>query len=462
VSLRVSMAGKSNKADRTIYECSACGHQEAKWLGRCPACGEWNTLLAVRESKATTAATGQGGQHRQSLPLSAIDPAEAARVPSGSTEVDRVLGGGLMPGSSVLVGGEPGIGKSTLLLQLAARAQVKGRVLYVSGEEGAAQLRLRADRLGLKRPDLEILCSGDLAEVMLVLERLKPALFIVDSLQTMLSADAGAVPGTANQVKYCAMELSDWARQHGSVCFLVAHVTKDGLIAGPKAAEHIVDAVLLFEQTESDFRFLRSSKNRYGSTDEIGLFAMGETGLQELSDPSSIFLVRRDGAAPAGTAVAASWEGTRCLLVEIQALTVTSKAGLSRVYSERIDAARVSRVAAVLEKHAGLKFSDQDVYVNVAGGMRLLEPGIDAALAVALYSARTGLAVPAQSCLAGELSLAGELRPVRRMRQRVKAARNLGFGRVLGPAEVAAEKDGAGGDWEAVASIKELLARLFK
>jgi len=303
------------KQQRIGYECASCGHREAKWLGRCPECGEWNTL---RESAAPVAGARAAHTQKFSVPLDAVDPAEGARSPSGSAEVDRVLGGGIMRGSSVLIGGEPGIGKSTLLLQIAALAGVQGRVLYVSGEESAAQIRLRADRLGLKRAGLEVLCSGDLAEAIAALDRVKPALFVVDSLQTLASAEAGAVPGTANQVKYCALELSDWAREHGSACFLVAHVTKDGLIAGPKAAEHTVDVVLMFEQSETDVRFLRSAKNRFGSTDEVGLFTMTERGLEELSDPSSVFMVRRDGGSPAGAAVAATWEGTRAILVEIR------------------------------------------------------------------------------------------------------------------------------------------------
>jgi len=443
------------KIQKPGYECSGCGHREAKWLGRCPECGEWNTL---RECAATTQKGGALKATRFSVPLDAVDPAEGARSPSGSAEVDRVLGGGIMRGSSVLVGGEPGIGKSTLLLQIAALAGVQGRVLYISGEESAAQIRLRADRLGLKRSGLEVLCTGDLAEALAALDRLKPALFVVDSLQTLMAADAGAVPGTANQVKYCSLELSDWAREHGSACFLVAHVTKDGLIAGPKAAEHTVDVVLMFEQSETDVRFLRSAKNRFGSTDEVGLFTMTEKGLEELADPSTVFLVRREGHAPAGAAVAATWEGTRSLLVEIQALTVPGKASLSRVYSERIEPARVSRVAAVLEKHVGLRLSDQDIYVNVSGGIRLAEPGVDLALAAAIYSARTGIALPAGAVLAGELSLAGEVRPVRRMVGRARAAKAMGLARIIGPAEgSAAERK----EWEPVASIGAMVRALF-
>lgn len=448
----------ANKTNKTSYECSACGHREPKWLGRCPSCGEWN---AMRESSAQAAGGLKSGTGKFSVPLAAVDPAEGARASSGMAEVDRVLGGGIMRGSSVLIGGEPGIGKSTLLLQVAARSAVAGRVLYISGEESAPQIRLRADRLGLAREGLEILCTGDLSDALAALDRVKPDLFVVDSMQTLSSSEAGAVPGTANQVKYCSLELSDWARGRGSSCFLVAHVTKDGTLAGPKAAEHIVDVVLMFEQSETDVRFLRSAKNRFGSTDELGLFAMTERGLAELGDPSSVFLVRRDGGAPAGAAVAATWEGTRSLLVEIQALTVPSKAAMSRVYSDRVDPARVSRVAAILEKHVGLRFSDQDLYVNVAGGMRLAEPGVDLALAAALYSARTGLALPAGVALAGELSLAGEVRPAHRMKGRAKAARALGFPRVLGPAEAPGPKADPAEAWEPMRDIAGLVRTLF-
>jgi len=440
------------------YECVSCGHREAKWLGRCPECGEWNTM---RESAAPAADGRAVRAHKFSVPLDAVDPAEGSRTSSGLVEVDRVLGGGIMRGSSVLVGGEPGIGKSTLLLQIAALAGVKGRVLYISGEESAAQIRLRADRLGLRREGLEVLCTGDLAEALAALERVKPALFVVDSLQTLSSAEAGAVPGTANQVKYCSLELSDWARERGSACFLVAHVTKDGIIAGPKAAEHTVDVVLMFEQSESDVRFLRSAKNRFGSTDEVGLFTMTERGLAELSDPEAVFLVRREGGAPAGAAISATWEGTRCILVEIQALTVPGKASLSRVYSERIEPARVARVAAVLEKHAGLRLSDQDIYVNVAGGIRLAEPGVDLALAAALYSARTGLPVPPGVVLAGEVSLAGEVRPVRRMSGRARAAKAMGLARVVGPPETREAGAESVDGWTHVGSIGAAIKALF-
>ena len=446
----------TSKKPSLQYRCANCGHVEPKWLGRCPECGQWNSL---REGAATGRAD-RGGETFP-LPIASIEAGDGARVGTGLSELDRVLGGGLMRGSAVLLGGEPGIGKSTLLLQVAARCATKGRVLYVSGEESPAQIRLRAERLGCLREGLEVFCSGELELVRAALDSTKPTVAVIDSIQTMRAEEAGAVPGTANQIKYCAQELTAWAKAHDASLLLVAHVTKEGLIAGPKAAEHLVDAVLGFELGEGETRLLRASKNRFGSAEEVGLFRMGEKGLEEVADPSALFLIRRpgEGAAPAemppGAAVAPVHEGSRILLVEIQALTVPAKAGLTRVYSERIDAGRVSRVAAVLEKHAGARFSDQDIYVNVAGGMRLTEPGIDLALASALYSARSSLALPAGAALAGELSLAGEIRPVRHMRRRAKAAQSLGFDRVIGPAEE------GGREWRAVADLKAALRELF-
>jgi DNA repair protein RadA/Sms len=361
-----------------------------------------------------------------------------------------VLGGGIMKRSAILVGGEPGIGKSTLLLQAAAAAGTKGRILYISGEESAGQVRLRSDRLGLggSIDRIEIVCSGNLEEIEAVLNAVKPALVMVDSAQTLFSAEAGSVPGTVNQMKFCAFELIAWVKEHDAALFLTAHVTKEGLIAGPKTLEHMVDTVLYFEQNDKtaglsgsqDCRFLRAAKNRFGSVDEIGIFTMGERGLAPVEDTGSLFLVRREGALPAGVATAAVLEGSRTILVEIQALTIPAKGSVSRVFSDRIDSGRVSRVAAALEKHLGLRLSDQDLYVNVAGGIRITEVGVELALACALYSGRTGLALPAGLAIAGELSLTGEVRPVRRLAGRVKTARNLGFTGFLGPVPESAEK----------------------
>ena len=455
-------------AKKTVgYRCISCGHAETKWLGRCPECGEWNSL---RESTSGPAPDRAGETFP--VPLAAIEAGRTARIGTGFVELDRVLGGGLMRGSAILLGGEPGIGKSTLLLQLCASGNPGGKILYVTGEESPAQLKLRAERLGAVKPSIEVLATGDLGTIRTVLDAASPTLVVVASIQTIHSDEAGSVPGTANQMKFCAQELVSWARAHDSALVLVAHVTKDGLIAGPKAAEHLVDAVLGFEQGEGDLRVLRAAKNRFGSVDEVGLFRMGPKGLVELVDPTGLFLVKRDSGLPPGVAVAPVHEGSRILLVEIQALTVVAKAGLTRVYSDRIETARVSRLAAVLEKHAGLRFSDQDIYVNVAGGMRLSEPGIDLALMAALWSARTGSPLRAGVALVGELSLAGEVRPVTRMRQRVRAATGLGFASVLGLRESDSggspdeeeRPDAVGrysGGWKAISTMAEDIAELL-
>jgi len=428
-----------------VYKCSSCGREESKWLGRCPECGEWNTLVetSIKNEKSRSASANF---QAQTLPLAAVDPIEGSRISSGIGELDRVLGGGVMKRSAVLIGGEPGIGKSTLLLQTAAAAQTKGRVLYVSGEESAGQLRLRADRLGLSADKssmerIEIFCSGNLEEIETVLNKVKPVLVFIDSAQTLFSADAGSISGTVNQMKFCSYELISWVKEHDAALFLTAHVTKEGLISGPKTLEHMVDTVLYFEQNDKtsglsgtvDCRFLRAAKNRFGSVDEMGIFTMGEQGLSPVEDAGRLFLVRREGDLPAGVATAAVLEGTRTILVEIQALTIPAKGSISRVFSDKIDSGRVSRVSAALEKHLGLRLSDQDLYVNAAGGIRTADVGVELALACALYSARTGLALPANLAIAGELSLTGEIRPVRRLAGRVKTAINLGFTSFLGP-----------------------------
>ena len=440
------------KQKTLVYRCSSCGREEPKWLGRCPECGEWNTLVETAVHTGAKSENSRGAAKHgvpQILPLSTVDPLEGSRLGSGIGELDRVLGGGIMKRSAILVGGEPGIGKSTLLLQLAAALQTSnhkfaGRILYVSGEESAGQLRLRADRLGLKGSNIErieILSTGNLEEIETALNNVKPVLVLIDSAQTLFSSNADSAPGGINQMKYCVFELISWVKEHDAALFLTAHVTKEGIIAGPKMLEHMVDTVLYFEQNDktsglsgtADCRFLRAAKNRFGSVDEIGIFTMGERGLCPVDDTGRLFLVRREGELPPGVATAAVLEGTRTILVEIQALTIPAKGTISRVFSDKIDSGRVSRVSAALEKHLGLRLSDQDLYVNAAGGIRITEVGVELALACALYSARTGLALPADLVIAGELSLTGEVRPVRRINGRVKTAANLGFGSFLGP-----------------------------
>ena len=409
----------------------------------------------------------------QSLPLASVESKEGGRISSGIAELDRVLGGGIMRRGAILVGGEPGIGKSTLLLQAAAAARVKGKVLYVSGEESAGQIKLRADRLELAETGnierIEVICTGSLSEIETTLDAVKPSLVMVDSAQTLFSSDAGSVPGTVSQMKYCSFELVSWVKEHDAALFLVAHVTKEGIIAGPKMLEHLVDTVLYFEQNDKtaglsegrDCRFLRASKNRFGSVDEIGIFTMGEKGLVPVEDAGSLFLVRREGEVPAGVATAAVLEGSRTILVEIQALTIPAKGATSRVFSDKIDSGRVSRVAASLEKHLGLRLSDQDLYINVAGGIRITEVGVELALAFALYSARTGLALPAGLAISGELSLTGELRPVARLSGRIKTARGLGFQVFLGPKDGQGQESTEQADWNAAGDIKAAVKLIY-
>lgn len=429
---------KKKKGD-LAHRCNKCGYTQARWLGRCPECGEWNTFEEVTINQDYSAAERSIAEkfvkEAHSVPLDAIEANDAVRLSTGIAEFDRVLGGGAVKRSAILIGGEPGIGKSTLLLQ-AASASSSGsvkKVLYVSGEESGGQIRSRADRLNLPLKNIELLCTCRLEDVERVLNKVNPVFVIIDSIQTMYSADAGAVPGTINQLKLCAHELVSWVKERDSVLFLTAHVTKDGNIAGPKVLEHLVDTVISFERTEDDVRFLRALKNRFGSVDELGIFSMDESGLKAIDDPSSLFITNRTGPLPAGSAAVPVCEGSRVFMVEIQALTVPAKGAVTRVFSDKIDSARVSRIAAVLEKRIGLQFSDQDIYVNVAGGIRLKEPAADLAIALALYSARANIPAQKEGAYIGELSLAGEIRSVKKLKQRIKTAQSMGFTKVVSP-----------------------------
>jgi DNA repair protein RadA/Sms len=362
-----------------------------------------------------------------------VETREALRLDSGLEELNRVLGGGIMKGSTILVAGEPGTGKSTLMLQLAAAVKTGGRILYVSGEESPGQIRLRADRLGIRSDRIEIFSATELSAVLAVCERLKPVAILVDSIQTLYSEDIGSVPGTVNQLKLCSQELTGWSKGRGAALFLVGHVTKEGYIAGPKVIEHMVDTVLYFETGSNEIRILRAAKNRFGSVDEIGIFRMTERGLEQVDNPAALFLTLRDKDSPAGVAVAPVYEGSRILLVEIQCLAVPAKGGISRVFSERIDSGRVSRMAAVLEKHLKVRFSDQDLYVNVGGGIRVGEVGIDLPLSLSLYSARINQPIPPGTATVGEVSLAGEIHPIAHLERRVRTAGEMSFSRVLHP-----------------------------
>lgn len=441
------------KTDSIQYKCKICGNCQPKWLGRCPECKEWNSFEEFVDSAAPFSARITSKEKAKPIPLSKVIAMNEERFLTGISEFDRVLGGGAMKRSAILIGGEPGIGKSTLLLQTLVSLQTKGRILYVSGEESASQIKSRSDRLQLNCENIEILCTSSLSDIEDTLNALNPIFVVIDSIQTIFSPDAGVIPGTINQLKYCTNELISWVKERDAVLFLVAHVTKEGSIAGPKSLEHMVDTVISFERNDEEIRFLRAQKNRFGSTDELGIFSMTERGLCPLEDPSSLFITRRDDTMPPGVALVPVFEGSRVFLVEIQALTVPAKASFTRVYSDNIDNARVSRIAAVLEKRLGLRFSDQDIYINVAGGVRLTESAIDGALAAALYSARTDLPLPSKTAIAGELSLAGELRPVNRLKQRIKAANGLGYKNVFAPEK---EENAL-----VVKDIKSLVSKLF-
>ncbi len=448
------------KKGSVVYKCSSCGYTQPAWLGRCPQCGEWNSMEeCISDPMAAGPRLSSDGTavKVKPVPLSRVELQDEGRIATGDAEFDRVLGGGATKRSAILIGGEPGIGKSTLLLQCAASIQKLNRafrILYVSGEESASQIKGRAVRLSLDVDAVEILPTLRLEDTLDALDSLNPTVVIVDSIQTVYSVQAGIVPGTVSQLKYCSNELISWVKERDSVLFMTAHVTKEGDIAGPKSLEHMVDTVLSFERNNNDdLRFLHSLKNRFGSVNELGIFKMDSLGLKAVPDPSSLFITKRVGGLPAGVACVPIFEGTRIFMVEIQALTVPAKGTMNRVYSDRVDSARVSRVAAVLEKRLGVKFSDMDIYINVAGGVRLVESAVDAALAAALYSARSDLALKESTAIVGELSLAGEIRPVAKLKDRVKAARELGFTTVLAPEKA----EGA----RAVQSVKDLVKALF-
>lgn len=420
----------AKKNGSLLYRCTNCEHSQSSWLGRCPECGQWNTFEEVIIDKNSPSRAGQGSvlaQKIKPVPLSDVQAKENFRLLTGIEEFDRVLGNGAAKRSAVLLGGEPGIGKSTLLIQMAAAMANAHSVLYVSGEESAAQIKERADRLCLDTNGIEVLCTMRLEDILDALGSLNPEMVIVDSIQTVYSVEAGIVPGSISQAKYCANELVSWIKNKESVLIMTAHVTKEGTIAGPKTLEHMVDTVISFERNSDDVRFLHAQKNRFGSVDELGIFNMTEKGLVPVMNPATMFITERKESQSPGVCCTAVFEGNRVFMVEIQALTVPAKAAVSRVFSEKIDSARVSRIAAILEKRCGMRFLGQDIYVNVAGGIRLSESAIDGALAMAIYSARSDIPVPQGTAVFGELSLAGELRSVPKIRQRAKTAEGLGF-----------------------------------
>ncbi|MEW5761892.1 MAG: DNA repair protein RadA [Bacillota bacterium] len=411
--------------------CRECGYYSPRWLGRCPGCGAWHSFAEEEKPEGKKRAKAAPPQ-----PLSEVAAAREDRFPSGFGEVDRVLGGGIVAGSAVLVGGDPGIGKSTLLLQVARLAAgAEGTALYISGEESARQVRLRAERLGAVDPRVYLLCATDLEEIAARIGELAPRVAVIDSIQTVFLAELGSVPGSVVQVRECALRLTRLAKETGTAVFLVGHVTKEGVLAGPRVLEHIVDTVLYLEgEKHQSLRILRGVKNRFGSTNEIGLFEMGPAGLVEVTEPGTCFLSRYRDAGVPGTAVVPSIEGTRPVLVEIQALVCPTGYGTPRRMTAGVDYNRVVLLAAVLEKRVGLYFSTQDIYVNAVGGVRLSEPAVDLAVAVALASSFRDVPSAPRTAVVGEVGLTGEVRPVAGIEKRVREAARLGFTSVVLPA----------------------------
>ena len=415
------------------FTCTACGAAHGKWAGRCESCGAWNTVVEEAALASGPRALGLKGRPIVVSDLASTDP-PPARVRSGLDELDRVLGGGLVAASAILVGGDPGIGKSTLLLQAAA-SFARGGVscLYVSGEEAPAQVRMRALRLGLADAPVQLATETNLRDILTTLDARRPGLVIIDSIQTMWLDTIDAAPGSVAQVRASAQELVTFAKRRGVAVVLVGHVTKDGQIAGPRVVEHMVDCVLYFEgERGHQFRILRAVKNRFGASGEIGVFEMTGDGLVQVANPSALFLSDRDQPAP-GAAVFAGIEGSRPLLTEIQALVAPTAFGTARRTVVGLDAGRVATILAVLEARCAIPFSGLDVFLNVAGGMRVVEPAADLAIAAALMSAREDVAIPPDMVLFGEISLSGALRPVGQAENRLKEAAKLGFKQAIAP-----------------------------
>lgn len=440
----------TTRKPKTIFACQECGAQAAKWSGQCPQCSQWNTMSATttpsRPSKAAPAVSGWVAHEGDALQeLAAVSLAGAPRIPTAFAEFDRVLGGGIVPGAVVLMAGDPGIGKSTLLLQASAHLAGNGlRVLYASGEESAQQIKLRADRLGVSGQGILFLSETEVEALLAYLDKVKPGLAVVDSVQTLYSQETPSAAGSIAQVRECARRLMGWAKASGTPVFLAGHVTKDGSVAGPRTLEHMVDVVLSLEgDTLSPYRLLRGVKNRFGSTNEVGVFQMGGAGLEEVAEPSLLFL-STDRQGVAGSVVTVAMEGTRPMLAEVQALTTHTVFPQPRRTGTGVDFGRLLLITAVLSKRLGYSLADQDVIVNVAGGLRLEEPAADLAMALALASSMRNAPIDPWTIAIGEVGLGGEVRSVPQLARRLTEAARLGFHRAVIPAAQLSDAGSAG------------------
>ena len=423
------------KAPKTVFFCRECGYESVKWMGQCPACRNWNTFTEEKMvTKRTASGPKTGGGRAVPRRITEVEAETDKRTGTGISELDRVLGGGIVRGSMILIGGDPGIGKSTLLLQMCRNLSKEGRrVLYISGEESMQQIRMRADRIGSMNDSLLLLTETSLGDIREVISAEKPEICIIDSIQTMYSEEITSAPGSVSQVREATAILLQLAKSLGITIFIVGHVTKDGAVAGPRVLEHMVDTVLYFEgDRHAAYRILRAGKNRFGSTNEIGVFEMRDTGLEEVSNPSEYMLSGKPEHAT-GSVVACSMEGTRPVLIEIQALVVHSSFGIPRRTAVGTDFNRVNLLIAVLERRCRINLGESDAYVNIAGGIRMTEPAVDLGIALALVSAHKDIPVQDDVLVFGEIGLSGELRAVSGAEQRVMEAKKLGFRKVILP-----------------------------
>jgi DNA repair protein RadA/Sms len=450
---------------KVAYVCNECGDDFSKWQGQCSSCGAWNSLSEVRlssvKSPSTSARSGYAGEHDRTVKtLAEIDLNDIPRISTDVGEFDRVLGGGLVPGSVVLIGGHPGAGKSTLLLQILCHLAATYSALYVTGEESLQQVALRAHRLGLAVDKLQLLSETNVEQLALIAQQIKPKIMVVDSIQVMHMAEVQSAPGSVAQVRESAAFLTRYAKQTGTVLILVGHVTKDGSLAGPKVLEHMIDCSILLEgDNDSRYRTLRGSKNRFGAVNELGVFAMTEQGLKEVTNPSAIFLQRADEVA-SGSVVMVVWEGTRPLLVEIQALVDDSHLGNPRRVAVGLDHNRLSMLLAVLHRHGGLMVGDQDVFVNVVGGVKVVETSADLALLLAIVSSFRDRPLPQTLIVFGEVGLSGEIRPVPSGQERLREAAKHGFKTAIMPAANVPRQPVPGIEVIAVKKLADALAAI--
>lgn len=414
---------------RSAYFCQSCGYQSPKWLGRCPSCGEWSTLVEELIEKEEPKRLGNSRQAAHSKSLADITPVEKYRIITEDSELNRVLGGGIVPGSMVLIGGEPGIGKSTLMLQIAL--QLKDyRILYVSGEESEQQIKLRADRIGIAHPTCYVLTETSTETIFKQVEQVEPDVIIIDSIQTLVSPHIDSAAGSVSQVKECTSEWMKFAKESDIPVLMIGHVTKDGSLAGPKMLEHMVDTVLQFEgDRHMTYRILRTTKNRFGSTSELGIYEMIGTGLRQVTNPSELLIAQREGEL-SGIAIATMLEGNRPLLIEVQTLVSPTTYGTPQRSATGYDLRRLQMLLAVLEKRGGFRLGTQDVFLNITGGLRVEDPAIDLAICVSIASSYEDISIPPSVCFAGEIGLGGEIRAVNRIEQRISEAEKLGYQRM--------------------------------